>query len=261
MPGSSRTPPALSRTKNGLAFRGDRRDTPRVRTYGQYCPIARASEVLAERWTPIIVRDLLNGATTFTELAEGAPGLSRTLLTSRLRDLERVGVVTKSPVAGGKKYSYGLSEAGRGLAEVLLAMGKWGEQWMELAPQHLDAGVVLNSWVRMYLAHDRLPKRRVVARFDIPEMTKKGNQLWVIFHGADSEVCRSDPGYPEDLVVTVQARALAEWHLGRIEWAQALQTKRIQVAGPRTLAKALPTWNLRSGWSRVELTRRSGATV
>lgn len=234
-----------------------KRDTRCVRTYGQYCPIARASEVLAERWTPIIVRDLLNGSTTFTELAEGAPGLSRTLLASRLRDLERVGVVTKSPV--GKKFRYGLSEAGRGLAEVLLAMGKWGEQWMELAPQHLDAGVVLNSWVKMYLALDHLPKRRVVVRFDIPEMTKKGNQLWVIFHGADSEVCRSDPGYEEDLVATVQARALAEWHLGRIEWAEALRTQRIQVEGPKTLAKALPTWNLRSGWSRVELARRSGA--
>jgi DNA-binding HxlR family transcriptional regulator len=229
-----------------------------VRTYGQYCPIARASEVLAERWTPIIVRDLLNGSTTFTELAEGAPGLSRTLLTSRLRDLERVGVVTKTPISGGK-FHYGLSEAGRGLAEVLLAMGKWGEQWMELAPQHLDAGVVLNSWIRMYLAIDRLPKRRVVARFDIPEMPKKGNQLWIIFHGLDSEVCRSDPGYEEDLIVTVQARALAEWHLGRIEWNEALRTHRIQVAGPKSLAKALPTWNLRSGWSRIELGRRNGA--
>lgn len=228
-----------------------------MRTYGQYCPIARASEVLAERWTPIIVRDLLNGSTTFTELAEGAPGLSRTLLTSRLRDLERVGVVTKSP--DGKKFSYGLSEAGRGLAEVLLAMGKWGEQWMELAPQHLDAGVVLNSWVRMYLALDRLPKRRVVVRFDIPEMPKKGNQLWIIFHGSDSEVCRSDPGYQEDLVVTVQARALAEWHLGRIEWVEAVRAQRIQVSGPRPLAKALPTWNLRSGWSRIDLGQRGGA--
>lgn len=233
------------------------RDTHVVRTYGQYCPIARASEVLAERWTPIIVRDLLNGFTTFTELAEGAPGLSRTLLTSRLRDLERVGVVTKTPLSGGRKFSYGLTEAGRGLAEVLLAMGKWGEQWMELAPQHLDAGVVLSSWVKMYLALDRLPKRRVVVRFDIPEMAKKGNQLWIIFHGLDSEVCRSDPGYEEDLVVTVQARALAEWHLGRIEWTEALRSQRIQVSGSRALAKALPTWNLRSGWSRIDLDQRA----
>ncbi len=212
--------------------------------------------MLAERWTPIIVRDLLNGSTTFTQLAEGAPGLSRTLLTSRLRDLERVGVVTRSS-SGGKKSTYGLSEAGRGLAGVLLAMGKWGEQWMELAPQHLDAGVVLNSWVKMYLAVDNMPKRRVVVRFDIPEMTKKGNQLWVIFHGADSEVCRSDPGYAEDLVVTVEARALAEWHLGRIEWTDALRSERIKVSGSSTLAKALPSWNLRSGWSRIELARRA----
>lgn len=257
MAGSSQRLPDLSRTKNGLDFAISRRDTSTVRTYGQYCPIARASEVLAERWTPIIIRDLLNGSTTFGELANGAPGLSRTLLTTRLRELERVGVVTRAPLEGGRKYRYGLSESGRGLAEVLVAMGKWGEQWMELAPQHLDAGVVLNSWVNLYLATDRLPQKRVVARFDIPEMPKKGNQLWIIFHGTDSEVCRSDPGYQEDLVVTVDARALAEWHLGRIEWSEALRAGRIQVSGPRGLAKALPTWNLRSGWSRMTFAQRA----
>ncbi|MPZ92629.1 MAG: transcriptional regulator [Actinobacteria bacterium] len=132
-----------------------------MRTYGQYCPIARASEVLAERWTPIILRNLLNGTTTFTELADGAPGLSRTLLTSRLRELERVGVVETTPHPMGRGFLYGLTEAGKDLHGVMAAMGKWGERWLELAPEHVDPGMVLHSWIKWYLIHELLPDEGV----------------------------------------------------------------------------------------------------
>jgi DNA-binding HxlR family transcriptional regulator len=223
-----------------------------VRTYGQYCPIARASEVLAERWTPIILRDLLNGSTTFSELAEGAPGLSRTLLTSRLRELERVGVVRAKPRPRGRGFVYALTEAGQDLGEVMVAMGRWGERWMRLAPEHLDPGVVLHSWITWYLAQERLPKRRVVVRFEFPDQPIKANRLWIIFDGEESEVCRTDPAFDEDLIVSAESRALAEWHLGRIEWAAATRSGRIQVSGAPQLARALPTWNHRSAWGRME---------
>jgi DNA-binding HxlR family transcriptional regulator len=223
----------------------------RVRTYGQYCPIARASEVLAERWTPIILRNLLNGTTTFTELADGAPGLSRTLLTSRLRELERVGVVETTPHPMGRGFLYGLTEAGKDLHGVMAAMGKWGERWLELAPEHVDPGMVLHSWIKWYLIHELLPERRVVVRFDFLDLPKKGKRLWVIFHGDDSEICRTDPEFDEDLVVHAQARALAEWHLGRIEWTDAIHAQRIHVSGPRDLARGLPTWNRRSAAARM----------
>jgi DNA-binding HxlR family transcriptional regulator len=105
-----------------------------MRTYGQYCPIARASEVLAERWTPIILRNLPLGSTTFSEIAAGAPGLSRTLLTTRLRKLERAGVVHTTPSPSGRGSRYHLTEAGQDLAAVMKALGTWGERWTELAP-------------------------------------------------------------------------------------------------------------------------------
>ena len=94
-----------------------------MRTYGQYCPIARASEILAERWTPIILRDILNGANTFTELAEGAPGLSRTLLSTRLKQLERAGVINIDPNPDGRGKIYTLTESGQDLRQVMLALG------------------------------------------------------------------------------------------------------------------------------------------
>jgi DNA-binding HxlR family transcriptional regulator len=222
-----------------------------VRTYGQYCPIARASEILAERWTPIILRNLLNGSTTFTEIAQGAPGLSRTLLTARLRELQRAGVVVTTPNPSGRGFLYHPSESGRDLAGVMTAMGMWGERWMELAPEHLDPGVVLHSWVHWYLERDRLPDRRVVARFRFPGLPVKGNMLWIIFDGSRSEVCRKDPGFEPDLFVEADPRALAEWHLGRIEWRDALRDERIRVHGPVGLARSLPTWNRRSEAARV----------
>jgi DNA-binding HxlR family transcriptional regulator len=225
-----------------------------VRTYGQYCPIARAAEILAERWTPIIVRNLLLGATSFNQIADGAPGISRTLLTYRLKELEQAGVITVDRTAG-RRVVYQLTRAGSDLSDVMLSLGTWGERWLELGPPHLDPGVVLDSWVRWYLARDALPDRRVVVRFDLPDRPRKANQLWMIFDGDRTEVCRTNPGFAEDLIVTAASRALAEWHLGRIAWADALRTGQIDVAGLPSLARALPTWNKRSGWARLEIVR------
>ncbi len=226
----------------------------RMRTYGQYCPIARASEVLAQRWTPLILRDLLSGSTTFTELADGAPGLSRTLLTSRLRELKRVGVVETTPHPKGRGSLYGLTAAGRDLGEVMTVLGKWGERWLDLAPEHTDPGFVLNSWCKMYLNRDLLPNRRVVIRFDFPDQPKKSTPLWFVFDEEESEVCRNHPGFEEDAIVTAESSALAEWHLGRIEWAAATRAGRIRISGPRDLKRDLPTWNLRSKFAHMNST-------
>jgi len=227
-------------------------------TYGQYCPIARAAEILAERWTPIILRNMLLGATTFGEIAAGAPGISRTLLAYRLKELEAADVIEAVRTEGGRGARYGLTEAGRDLNAVMLALGTWGERWIEMAPRHTDPGVVLESWCRWYLDAERLPPRRVMARFDFPDQRRKIEQLWIVFDGPRTEVCRTNPGFDEDLVVTIDSRALAEWHLGRLAWADGLHSGRITVAGPPALARALPTWNRLSGWAHLGIERRTG---
>ena len=224
-----------------------------MRTYGQYCPIARAAEILAQRWTVLILRNLLLGSTTFTQIADGAPGIPRSLLASRLRELERAGVVEAQPIGRGRGSSYALTGAGKDLGGVMLAMGSWGERWLELAPEHLDPGVVLNSWVSWYLARELLPAHRVVVRFDFPDRPRKADQFWIIFDGERSEICRTNPGFDEDLVVTSESLALSEWHLGRVEWTDAVQAGRIQLAGPPRWARELPTWNRRSGWARLDI--------
>lgn len=164
-----------------------------MRGYGQSCPIGRASEILTERWTPIILRNLLNGCGTFSQIIAEVPGISRTLLTSRLRELHRAGVVEMTPSPTGQRFLYTLSESGQNLRQVMVAMGTWGERWLELAPVRTDPGMVLTAWCTCYLATDHLPDRRVVVRFDFPDQPVKGNRHWFIFNGDRSEVCRTDP--------------------------------------------------------------------
>ncbi|MGH2572130.1 MAG: FAD-binding protein [Actinomycetota bacterium] len=213
-----------------------------MRTYGQFCPIARASEVLAERWTPIILRNLLLGCRTFNEIAAGAPMLSRALLTKRLRELERVGVIEIRPKPDGHGSVYEVTQAGRDLESVLHAMGGWAEKWMNVTFQHSDPDVVIWSWCNTFWNSDHVPEGRVVVRFDF----QRGRRirLWLLVQDREVEVCRKHPGFEEDLIVTItDPHGFALWHLGRIGWGDALRSGGIRVEGRRDLARALPTWN------------------
>ena len=216
-----------------------------MRTYGQYCPIARASEIIAERWTPIIVRNMFVGCRTFTEISAGAPGLSRTLLAQRLRQLESMGLVEARPKLGARGLIYELTEAGRDLWGTLSALGAWGERWLELRDEHTNPRFLLWAWSTGYLATDRTPDRRVVVRFDFQDQESERRRVWMVFERGGAEVCLKYPGFAEDLVVETDARTLAEWHTGHLEWYDALRSGRIRIAGARQLARALPTWNLR----------------
>jgi DNA-binding HxlR family transcriptional regulator len=216
-----------------------------MRGYGQFCPVARASEVLAERWTPIIVRNLLLGCTTFNEIASGAPGLSRALLTTRLRELRRAGVIEISPKPDGHGSVYELTQAGGELGAVLMAMGGWALKWLEIAPEQSDPDVVLWLWCHSFLRRDRLPVGRVLVRFDFKD-ARKGRPArgWLLVEDKDAEICSKHPGFEEDLIVAIEdSNAFGAWHLGLIDWGEALRSGKIRVDGRRDLARALPTWN------------------
>lgn len=216
-----------------------------MRTYQQYCPVARGAEVFAERWTPIIMRNILYGCHTFNSIADGAPGLSRSLLTKRLKELERAGVIEIVPKTDGHGSQYVPTEAGQALEPVLNALGVWGEVWMEVRPAHSEPGVILWSWCQVYLARDRLPDQRVVVRFEF-EYAGRPDTSWLLVEHGDAELCATDPGYGDDLVVKVNdTLAFAKWHLGHIEWSDAIRGGGITVKGPAGLRRELPNWNKR----------------
>jgi DNA-binding HxlR family transcriptional regulator len=216
-----------------------------VRTYGQYCPIARASELLAERWSIIILRNIvILGCRTFNEIADGAPGLSRGLLAKRLRDLEHAGVLDIVPKPDGRGSTYVPTEAGRELSAVMVALQHWGSRWADLTPEHAHPGVVLWMWATFFLDRDRLPQRRVLVRFDYPTLRGGGSRNWLLIERGDAEICEKAPGGEEQLVVVVNdPLAFTRWHLGETRWATTLRSGAIEVHGSRALARALPTWH------------------
>ena len=176
-------------------------DTGAMRTYGQYCPIARAAEIFAERWTPIIVRNLSLGAETFTEIQKGAPGIPKSLLTQRLALLERTGLVERQPHPNGRGTRYSLTDAGRSLADVGVALGEWGARWLEIAPQHLDPYVVL--WAMCgSVRWDLVPDRRIVVRLRFPDERKWRSVFWLLYERGRAEVCLRHPGGEDDLSIT-----------------------------------------------------------
>jgi DNA-binding HxlR family transcriptional regulator len=221
-----------------------------MRTYGQYCPIARGAEIFAERWTPLIVRNLYLGCETFSEIAVGAPGLSRTLLSHRLKELEELGVVGSAPKPDGRGRTYKLTPSGYELFQVCESLGNWGARWLEIAPEHLDPFVALWSMCNA-LRRDRLPDQRVVIRFDFSG-ARHSERYWLLIEHRETEICKEYPGIDEDLYVTAEGEAFVKWHAGQLAWAEAVRDGRIQLHGPAWLVRAFPTWNARSMFAGVK---------
>jgi len=201
-----------------------------MRTYGQYCPLARASELLAERWTLIIVRNLLAGCRTFGELLEGAPGISRALLAQRLALLEQYEVIVREAARGRVRYA--LTERGQELRAVVQVLGEWGARWLELEPHHSDPAYVLFATSRL-VDVERAPAHGLVVRFELGD-----RHYWLLVRRPRAEVCTSYPGRPEDLVVRTRSEVLARCHLRHTTFAQAERAGQLEIDGPRPTVRA-----------------------
>jgi len=218
-----------------------------VKGYGQYCPIALAAEVFAERWTPIILRNLMVGCTHFGEILEGAPGMPRSVLSTRLRRLERDGVVRRSQT--GRSTSYHLTSCGRELADVCLTLGVWGARWREALPEHHDPHLVL--WTTSRLVDPAtLPRSRVVVRFDLTDGSRP-NRYWLVCSRTGNEVCVRSPGFDEDAVMTTTASWLLRWHSGAVTPAQAQRAGGMTVTGPGWAVRELTRWGRLSPFADV----------
>lgn len=202
------------------------------RGYGQYCPIVRAVEVLGERWSVLIVRDLLLGTTRFNDLARGLPGLSRSLLSRRLRQLELAGIVAK------RDGEYLLTPAGRDLEPIVFGLGAWGARWAFGPPrtEELDPALLL-WWAHTRIDASALPARRVVLEFALSAPTFRA---WLVVDDAGVSVCKADPGFEVDATLTTPVATLAEVWLGRVPMADAMRRGDLVVTGRREVAEAVP---------------------
>jgi DNA-binding HxlR family transcriptional regulator len=227
-----------------------------MKGYSQFCPIAVACETFAERWTPLILREVLFGSRRFNEIRQGLPLISRTLLSQRLRELEDAGVIASRPLTRGRGREYVPTRAAEELRVVLERLGEWGQRW---GSTQFDAGnidLMLLMWaMRKGIDLERLPPRRVVVRFDFrgyPARCHAFRTCWLILERSGTDVCRKDPGFEVDLVVAADAAAMARVWTGAITFEQAVRSGGLRVDGPRDLVRAFPTWLLLSSFARVD---------
>jgi len=209
-------------------------------TYGQFCPVAKAMEVLDERWTLLVVRELLYGSTHFNELRRGVPKMSPALLTKRLRSLERVGVVQRRDE--GSRSSYVLSQSGRELAGVVEALGTWGLRWIgELGEDDLDPHLLM--WdIKRKLPVQEWPRARTVLALRFTDVAPTSARWWIVVNGGEADICDVDPGFEVTAGVSTGLRTLVQVWRGDRSWPEALRSGAVVVDGPSLVRRELPRW-------------------
>ena len=216
--------------------------------YGQFCPVAVASEIFAERWTPVILRELVLGSRRFNDIQRGVPRISRALLVKRLRELAAHGVISS---AGGE---YRLTEAGQELGEVVVHLGTWGARWTApVRRDRLDAKLLM--WdMRRRIALERLPEKRVVVRFDfrgVPAGHKAPKTYGLVMERREVDVCVLEPGFEVDVYVDADLATLSRVWLGEIPIRQAIRDGGVNLNGERQSVREFPSWLLLSALAAV----------
>jgi len=217
-----------------------------VHRYGQFCPIAVACEVFAERWTPLVLRDLLCGHRHFNELRRGLPLISRTLLARRLRELEVAGMVERVRKPHGRGFEYRPTPACEALLPIIMQLGEWGRRWMYPAVSKETLDPALLMWdVQQRLRTDVLPERRTVVQFSFREMPRRMKELsdwWLIIERPEVELCLTDPGHDVDLYVRADILAMTRVWMGEQSMRSALRAGLVDLHGPSHLVRAFPNW-------------------
>lgn len=215
-----------------------------MRSYGQYCPVAKGAELIGDRWTMLIVRELLFGPLRFNEIERGLPGISRSVLAERLRRLQRHGIIRQG------ELGYSFTAAGEELRPVIQAVGDWVARWImgEPSAAELDPELLM-LWISRHVRREELPHGRVVVEFRFTDL--RSRRIWLILDRNDVSVCLHHPGFDSDLVVTSKMRALYRVYMGRTTYEAALRMREITLDGMPALSRAFPRWMAWSNFAAV----------
>lgn len=210
--------------------------------YGQFCPIAKATEILGEKWTFLIVRELLMGARRFNEFQRGLGLISPALLTARLKAFEEQGLVVRRKIAGQRGFEYYPTEACEKLMPVLVAMGEWGLCW---ARHNLDDAEFDAEFLMFYLERSVVPEKLIgdetVIRFEFTDFERQ-RVWWLLVRGGSVEVCIKDPSKDVDIFFTSTVRTMAEVWMGDRSYREAIRSKDLSIQGPAALTRNVSAW-------------------
>ncbi len=210
-------------------------------TYGQFCPMAKAAEILCERWTMVVVRELAAGSRHFNDLRRGLPLMSPTLLSRRLKQLEEAGVVSRVRNQAG--VSYELSPAGVELRPLVEIMAQWGARWVRrrLGRDDLDAGLLM--WdIRRQVDASIFPAERVVVHFSFPDATAGKKHWWLISEAGKTDLCLEDPGHEENLLLEAPLHVMTGVWMRDVSFREAQRSLGLTVAGAKNLRDLVPGW-------------------
>ncbi|HET7173997.1 MAG TPA: helix-turn-helix domain-containing protein [Nocardioidaceae bacterium] len=217
--------------------------------YRQFCPVAKAMELLDERWTMLIVRELICGSEHFNEIRRGVPRISPTLLAKRLQQLTRAGIITRVSAPGDPRYC--LTDAGRELRTVVEALGSWGIRWVgELGEPDLDPKLLLWDMHRN-VDWQAVPNARTVVKFVFPDVAPQLRSWWLVIASGDADVCDSDPEYPVEVTLVAPLRLMTRIWRGDLSWSAALRAGDMTLQGPAGSRRALPSWFTLSTFAAV----------
>jgi DNA-binding HxlR family transcriptional regulator len=227
-----------------------------MKSYGQFCPVAKAAEVFCERWTALIIRDLAYGATRFSELKRGVPLMSPTLLTRRLRQLEEEGIVERKST--GRASSYHLTAAGRELVPAVALLSNWGQRWTrrELADGEIDLGLLVWALERGVRA-DAFGDQRTVVQLLLTDQVPAKRRWWFVNENGAVQLCVKDPGFDVDLYVEVTLPDIIYIWRGDLSLARAQAEERLKVHGLARARRAFRAWLNLGEWTKIKSRRAS----
>ncbi|MDM7933191.1 helix-turn-helix domain-containing protein [Tabrizicola sp.] len=211
-------------------------------SYGQFCPVSMAAEILCSRWTVVLLREMLCGSTRFNDLRRGLPRMSPTLLSKRLKELELAGVVRTAPTASGA-FDYHLTEAGEELRPLVLGIGSWGQRWVEsrLSLRNLDPSLLM--WdMRRNLNPEPLPPRRCTIQFLFPELAPTQRNYWLVVESDNVDLCSFDPGFEVDLLVTSSLKTMTSIWMGLTRLGSEVDAGRVQLDGDPAVSHSMQLW-------------------
>lgn len=210
--------------------------------YGQFCPVAKATEVIGEKWTMLVLRELFLGTTRFNDFQRALSRMSPTLLAKRLRRLEECGIIMRKQTSGQRGYEYRLTAAGKELSPLIEVLAVWGMRWAQgqLSDDELD--VELLMWdIQRRLQLDKLPDGDTVFCFIFDDL-EKYKSWWLVIRDGEVDLCTEDPGLNVDLYLRSDLRSMVEIWNGDLDIKTAQRKELIKTQGDKQLAKTMADW-------------------